>query len=73
MATFEILSVVLNGVFAGIIAVLLTNVLFSVVARLLNFDFIFAIETGRVLFNLDEKFYSDTYAGLRGFVLHSGV
>lgn len=70
---FNLVNVVLNASFACIIAVFLTNIIFSIIARLLNYDFIFAIETGRILFNLDEEFYSNTYAGLRGFFLHCAV
>ena len=70
---FSLVNVILNGVFAAFGAVLLTNIIFSIVARILNYDFIFAIETGRILNNLDEEFYSDNYAMSRGIVLHIGV
>ena len=67
---FYIERVILNAVFASVASVVITNVLFSLVARVFNYDFIFAIETGRIFFDLDEEFYSDTYAGIRGFGLH---
>ena len=70
---FNLVNVILNGFFATIVAVFLTNLLFSLVAWLFNYDFIFAIETGRFLFDLDEEFYSDNYAMLRGMLFHIAV
>ena len=71
MIYFE--RILLNACFASIVSVLITNILFSIIARIFNYDFIFAIETGRIIFDLDKEFYSDTYAGIRGFALHMGA
>jgi hypothetical protein len=70
---FNLVNVILNGIFASIVAVLVTNIVFSLVARILNYDFIFAIETGRIMFDLDEEFYSDNYAMTRGILLHFAI
>ena len=70
---FYLLNVLSNAIFASISSVLITNFLFSILARLVNYDFIFAIETGRILLELEEEFYSDFYAGSRGFLLHIGA
>ena len=59
------LSIIINSVFSGILAVLLTQGVFFVVARIFNYDFVFPIETGRNVLDINEDFYSNTYAGIR--------
>ena len=67
------LSIVYNSLFAGILSVIITQVVFFLVARIFNYDFIFPVETGRNVLDISEDFYSDFYAGIRGFLLHIGV
>ena len=67
------LTIVYNSLFAGILAVIITQAIFLIIARIFNYDFVFPIETGRVVLNISEDFYSDTYAGIRGFLLHLGL
>ncbi len=67
------LSIIYNSLFAGILAVVITQGVFFLVARILNYDFIFPVETGRNILDISEDFYSDLYAGIRGFLLHLGI
>ena len=67
------LAIIYNSLFAGILSVVLTNVIFFVVARIINYDFIFPVETGRNMLNISEDFYSNFYAGIRGFLIHTGI
>lgn len=62
-----------NSLFAGTVSVIITQVLFFVIARIFNYDFIFPVETGRNLLGISEDFYSDFYAGIRGFLIHIGI
>lgn len=67
------LVIIYNSLFAGILSVVLTQGIFFVIARIFNYDFIFPVETGRNLLNISEDFYSDMYAGIRGFLVHVGI
>lgn len=65
--------IVANSLLAGILSVILTQFIFFVIARIFNYDFIFPIETGRVILGINQDFYSDFYAGIRGFLVHIGI
>lgn len=62
-----------NSLFAGTVSVVLTQVIFFIIARLFNYDFVFPVETGRNMLDISEDFYSNTYAGIRGFLIHIGL
>ena len=62
-----------NSLIAGILSVVLTQVILFIIARIFNYDFIFPIETGRIVLGISKDFYSDTYAGIRGFLVHIGI
>jgi hypothetical protein len=69
----DYLSIFNNSLLAGVTAVVATQVIFFIIARIFNYDFVFPIETGRIWLNLSEDFYTDTYAGIRGFLIHLGI
>ena len=62
-----------NSLLAGTVAVVLTQAIFFIIARLFNYDFIFPVETGRNMLGISEDFYSNMYAGIRGFIIHLGI
>lgn len=67
------LTIVYNSIFAGVLGVIITQAIFFIVARIFNYDFIFPVETGRIMLDISEDFYSDLYAGIRGFAIHIGI
>ena len=67
------LTIIYNSIFAGVLAVVITQALFFLIARIFNYDFVFPVETGRTFLNISADFYSDMYAGIRGFLLHIGI